>query len=292
MIQSEGRANQWEPGEIWSLWELMEEFRAGELLVYLRAMHSFAENIPTGQTVCIPQQNWHDLVRNTQLICDELEKLSLAVTLDSARNLLEVVQNEFLDQEHAGTGRVRCVNDLSLGRYQNFSKEVLGRFRAELSSRKVVALNTSESEIYSDETKLFDRRALDAFPSIEPEAMESSKSFALGRYTASVFHAVRALESGLNALAADLGVDIQSNWNNALNLIEKEIRSRSKATHGDSWISDEQFFSEAATHFRFFKNAWRNHTMHIKERYDEKRARTIIVGVADFLTHLSSRISE
>lgn len=288
----DNRANHWEPGKLWSLWDLMEEFRAGDLLIYLRSMRSFAENVPQGGTVCVPPPNWDDLVRNTQLICDELETIGLPVTLDSAQSLLKVVKEEFSEQEHGSLGKVRCISDLSLSRYQNFSKEVIGRFRSELSSRKIVSLNASESEIYADERKIFSGDAIDAFPSIEPEAQEAAKCFALGRYTAGVFHAVRALESGLNALAAELGVDIQSNWNNALNLIEKEIRSRSKSTHGQSWVVDEQFYSEAATHFRFFKNAWRNHTMHIKERYDEKRARTIIIGVADFMAHLSSRIRE
>jgi hypothetical protein len=107
-----------------------------------------------------------------------------------------------------------------------------------------------------------------------------------------VFHAMRALEPALTALCKELGLSFAENWNAALNNIEKEIRSRSRATHGEQWRDDEQFYAESATHFRMLKNAWRNHTVHLKNTYDEDQARVILTSVSDFINHLSTKLSE
>ena len=120
---------------------------------------------------------------------------------------------------------------------------------------------------------------------------EAGKCFALARYTACVFHLMRILEAGLNALGDSLGLTVATNWNRAITDIETEIGARSYATH-PGWRTDEPFYSEAATHFRMVKNAWRNHTMHIKERYDEERARSVLNSVSDFMRHLAGRLHE
>jgi hypothetical protein len=56
---------------------------------------------------------------------------------------------------------------------------------------------------------------------------EAGKCLALGNNTACVFHCMRIMEAALVPLGKALSVDPATNWNNALNQIEKEIRSRS-----------------------------------------------------------------
>ena len=105
---------------------------------------------------------------------------------------------------------------------------------------------------------------------------------------------MRALEVALESLANALGLSLANqNWNTILNDIENEIRSRTKATHGSTWKDkDEPFFAEAATHFRFIKNGWRNHTMHRKDKYTDEEAEAIYESVRSFMRHLSERLSE
>jgi hypothetical protein len=75
--------------------------------------------------------------------------------------------------------------------------------------------------------------------------------------------------------------------------MEKEIRSRTKETHGEDWKNiDEPFFSEAATHFRFLKNGWRNHAMHARVKYTEEEADEIYRSVRALMRHLSERLCE
>lgn len=134
----------------------------------------------------------------------------------------------------------------------------------------------------------------DASPSASFDISEAGKCLALRRGTACVMHLMRALEVALGALAKDLGVENKSeNWNTLLNRITEEIRSRNSKTHGEDWKEkDEPFYTEVATSFRLFKNAWRNHAMHARDKYSEDEAEKIYRSVKDFMQHLSERIAE
>ena len=103
---------------------------------------------------------------------------------------------------------------------------------------------------------------------------------------------MRIMEVGLNTLGGALGLPVASNWGRAIEDIEREIKSRSVRTHGQQWKTDESFYSEAATHFRMVKNAWRNHTMHGKQQYDEERTKDILGSVSGFMCHLAQRLHE
>ena len=82
-------------------------------------------------------------------------------------------------------------------------------------------------------------------------------------------------------------------WNTSLNDIDNKIRSRTKKSLGEKWNDvDEQFFAEAATHYRFVKNAWRNRAMHGRDKYTEEEAKDIYDSVRSFMRHLSERLSE
>jgi len=50
--------------------------------------------------------------------------------------------------------------------------------------------------------------------------------------------------------------------------------------------------AEAATQFRFIKNAWRNHAMHARATYDETQAREIYNSVGAFLRQLANHLRE
>ena len=141
---------------------------------------------------------------------------------------------------------------------------------------------------------LFGEQVDEAFPSARHDITEAGRCLALRRSTACVLHLMRALEPGLASLAAALGVDhADAYWQNIIDRIEKEIRSRNKGTHGKKWKDeDEPFFSEAATHFRMIKNAWRNHAMHAKDKYTDEEAEKIYESVRSFMHHLSARLSE
>ena len=69
-----------------------------------------------------------------------------------------------------------------------------------------------------------------SFPSAIEDARCAVDCWAMGQWTASVFHSMRLVECGLNALAKDLEVDFGvDNWQNVIDRIESGIK---KITEG------------------------------------------------------------
>ena len=140
---------------------------------------------------------------------------------------------------------------------------------------------------------LLTKEAEIAFPSSVRDAVEAGRCFALDRWTACVLHLMRALEFPVTALAKALNLSMYSpNWEQILNEAEREIRKITPATHGTNWKEDEQFYSEAALHFRFIKNAWRNYAVHGHDTYDRHEAYEILTHVRSFMDHLALRLKE
>ena len=108
---------------------------------------------------------------------------------------------------------------------------------------------------------------------------------------------MRILEIGLRALANDLKVTFPSpieleNWQSIIEKIESEIRQVNQQPKGLQKSHDLQFYSEAAKEFRYFKDAWRNHVSHSREKYVETEAFRVLSHVKDFMQHLATRLKE
>ena len=158
-----------------------------------------------------------------------------------------------------------------------------------LSERKVFALSGAHAAYY-DGPALFGDAVENAFPSSSPEISEAGKCRATARWTACVMHLMRALEPALLALQADVGASSpKEQWHQVIDQIEAAIGKIKKHTHGKD---DEKWYSEAAIHFKLIKNAWRNYSQHLHERYDEERAVEIFDSTRAFMRHLATRLSE
>lgn len=96
------------------------------------------------------------------------------------------------------------------------------------------------------------------------------------------------LERGLGALAKVFGVDFShTNWHNVIEEVEKKIR-KMDSSFGFDWKEKQKFYAQAATHFMFLKEAWRNHIMHIRAvPYDEGRAYSVLDHVRQFMQALA-----
>ena len=131
-----------------------------------------------------------------------------------------------------------------------------------------------------------------AFPSSEMEIESGGDCIAVGQWTASVFHLMRALEPPLIVFANECGVDFKSNWNSALDRIEDAVRNRDNAKCRPNWDSEKDFYIDAVTHFFHIKNAWRNYTMHLRLRYDRDQALEIYNDTRRFMEKLATKLQE
>jgi hypothetical protein len=99
---------------------------------------------------------------------------------------------------------------------------------------------------------------------------------------------MRVLERGLGALAVKFAVDFKhTNWDNVIGQIESKIKKMDSSL-GLDWKEQQRFCSQAATQFRFLKDAWRNHVMHVSNvPYDAGRAFSILVHVGEVMQALA-----
>lgn len=140
-------------------------------------------------------------------------------------------------------------------------------------------------------------KAVDSsFPSSTFDANNAGQSLAAGLSTAAVFHLMRILEIGLSALGNQFGVSLaHTNWAPAILQIESKIRDM----HTDPiWKAktdckeQQEFYAQAASHFAILKDAWRNHTMHVRGKYTQDEAERIFDNVKAFMQKLAERLAE
>ncbi len=155
----------------------------------------------------------------------------------------------------------------------------------ELTTRLFLFVPTDKVDLY-DNVELFGPEVHTRFSKASFDIREAGTCLALGRAMAAVFHLMCVLEVGLDSLASALTLPYsQKNWEQVLHTIEDAI---SKITSR----SDKEFYSRAALEFKFFRDAWRNHTMHGRARYNDEQAAEILEHVKVFMIHLSTRLQE
>lgn len=135
-----------------------------------------------------------------------------------------------------------------------------------------------------------------AFPNASFEVEEGAKCCALNRYTAAVFHGMRALEAGIRALCAFLEIPdatkpAEKNWAIILKSISAKI--------DEKWPRNTRLPNSMGSRIESLyatldavKNPWRNATMHVETIYAPHEALHILRCVGIFLLDLASHCDE
>ncbi len=171
--------------------------------------------------------------------------------------------------------------------------ELRTRIKDEMSHTLFMYIPNDRAEWFNKE-RLFGESVGNSFPSASFDIKEAGSCFACARFTASVFHLMRALEPGLGGLGKVFGVSFErTNWQPVIEQIEAKIRSMgSDPSKAADWKEQHEYYSQAASSFMFFKDAWRNYTAHARGKYTQEEALTIMVNVKAFMQKLAARLSE
>ena len=167
--------------------------------------------------------------------------------------------------------------------------------RAELKTNLFVFVPAHRSKYYD---LILQSVITTAFPIASNELVASGDALAVGLYTATVFHAMRAAEIGIRVLGTDLNIVLNkpietAEWQEILNAMTapiKAIENMPKSTPNRD--DDLQFYSEAAAQFRFFKNAWRIPAAHARGFYEEPEAIKVFDHTLSFFQLLATRLKE
>lgn len=157
-------------------------------------------------------------------------------------------------------------------------------FADELQARALFSLPSASVNMI-DSKEPFGPEVDAAFPLAAEDIGEATKCLAFGRYTAVVFHLMRAMESAVQAAASKLGTkQIDKVWGHLLADIKTAVEAMPQGSDRNQW-------SENLTLLYHVKQAWRNDTMHPKNTYTEEQATEVFRAVKSFMTHLAGLVT-
>jgi len=238
----------------------------------------------TGDALVLDHDQLKVIFEAATLLRAAADQMDMVACAAAARDLGDCFQRLPLPTARGLALAGRSLDDLIAG-----LEYLLRTFRDEIDARPLFAMPPGSVTFYDQPEPLFGQKVDDSFPLSAEDIAEAGRCFALGRWTAAVMHLMRALESPLSLLAAQVGIAGAVNWNKSLNEIESKLRTISKREHGEA---EEQWAAEAASHFRVIKNAWRNHVMHGRVFYDEERATEVLEAVRALMRSLAVKLAE
>ena len=163
----------------------------------------------------------------------------------------------------------------------------------ELTSSWFLRIEEDKRQYYEQKLPLFGQEVDKVFYTANPDISASGRCLALGEWTACVFHLMRVLERGLRELAKQLHLEEKKldneNWKTIIDRIECKIHELRNVERKDKDHIAIQFYSEVATSFIHYKDAWRNHVSHSRASYDERQAVVIYNNIKAFMQSLAKQ---
>jgi hypothetical protein len=137
---------------------------------------------------------------------------------------------------------------------------------------------------------LFGPEVTTKFPSGVFDIAESGACLAVGRGTSAVFHLMRVMELGLNAVARALDCSPHlPSWDAKLKKIEDALTGVKQSSLAAERV---RFFSEVLVRWRAVQTAWLNPTMHVEKKYTLGEARETFSTARSFMRHLATQLGE
>lgn len=218
-------------------------------------------------------QNLRDLEK-------QLEEMKLKQTLKSVRRLIDKIQRSVLLDDRAEF----LLSDIGL------------RLHDELDEVLLFSL-PQNAEQFEQAEPIFGRRVAHNYQGASADISEAGKCLALRRSTACVFHLMRVVEVGIEGVRKHLQIpdpvkEAERNWGAVFRKLRDEM-DRRKAAKPAGWTKqDDQFFSEVYASLDAVRQAWRNSTMHVENKYTEEEAEHILAVTKGFMKKLASRFDE
>ncbi|MGA3116140.1 MAG: hypothetical protein ABSF90_17100 [Syntrophobacteraceae bacterium] len=288
-----------------SLWDIMQQFGirkfcAGFSLLYLREgqIHSKMAFDPDEleSNAADFEEIKKSAIEALQLMQDECKKCDLKESVEHIKIALQTIVFE---------------SNLDSPLYQvlfaveSQIRSARTKILEELKRRKFLWVDNALSQ-YVDRDDLFGPEVKAAFPSASPDIKEAGNCLAVGCYTASVFHLMRAVEWGLRAFCTHLGfrkvkkgkkgqlVPVPyAEWDRILNQLDEHIQKKvDRYKVGPHKQAAQEFYKSSTQEISAIKDAWRNHVMHTRRDYGLEDVYAIMAHVKRLMVRLSAKISE
>jgi hypothetical protein len=265
----------------------------GKLLTAHANLSGFNQAITgTSTEVFVTPDSYSDLKRHTTNLLEACGDIGMPVT--------KAAVSEFFDElvcAEQKEGNFGFRSDSCL-RMKARLQASMNCFGYESGLKSALILPPEMAKYYDPQSPLFGEEVHFQFPVAAYEIEEAAKCLAVGRSTAAVFHLMRVMEVGIHAVARCLGVPdpvkgADKNWGVILKRIQAARSAKGSSTQG-TWNvpTDDAYFDAAHATLDAVRNAWRNTTMHVENKYTAEEAEHILVAVRGFMMKLASRMDE
>ena len=147
----------------------------------------------------------------------------------------------------------------------------------ELRSCKILQIPRDRASYYG-RTDLFGPDVTKRFPEVIGDIDEAANCYALGRFTATVFHLMRAMEGALHKMTVAFKITLdpkKQDWQDMVNAVRTHLNQM--PARDDAEKAEREKVADVAAHLEAVKIAWRNPTMHPRAgAYTEPQAFDII----------------
>jgi hypothetical protein len=262
-----------------SLFEMLKRYAFSfyEVVIRIQQLRDEAKSLGSDSIHTSPQKVWDHTAENLSETLTDMRRECNTLDLISTCDLISHIESEV---KHKG-------KNYTYGDMRNHLDTLTFSFATELRKNSCFRI-ASDKDKYFEKTDLFGSEVSNAFGKALGDIQAAGTCYALEQHEACGFHSMRVLEQGLGALAKIFGVDFShTNWHNVIEQVEKEIRKMGPS-FGADWKEQQKFYSQAATHFMFLKDGWRNHVMHVRDvPYDEGTAYSVFDHVRQFMQTLA-----
>jgi hypothetical protein len=228
-----------------------------------------------------------ELLVRTKLLLEELKQESKNIQLEATTRCI----NRMLSSMTSNM----LMNDL-----RNKLRMLIEIFEDEIEVLLFLHIPSYKVSRYQRKN-LFGVNVFNAFPSAAFDIQQAGTAYAVGLYTACVFHLTSATEYFLRALARDRKIILPRNstldratWDVVLKELDKELANIGNwpNSKGEVKTQAQEFYGTAIAEIRAIKDAWRNPVSHSKGNYMELDALQVMSHVERLGQTLSIRISE
>lgn len=170
-------------------------------------------------------------------------------------------------------------------------RELRMNFLEELTTPQFLMIPAGKRELYEQNEPPFGQDVAEKIPNARYDIACAARCLALDEWTAAVFHTTRVLEIGLRKLARRVNITGIENkdWYELIRDINdniKALKNPGKALTPQQRKRNE-WLSEMASGFAYFKDAWRNPVSHSRGKYDERDATSAWNHVLSFMQVLA-----
>jgi hypothetical protein len=248
----------WHPGKLWSLWDMLkvhalEFFKLGERSNAVRwEVFWMADTLGSGRGRKLRDDEKEQIKDGIIELAGLCERIGLTTSLELLKD-----------------------RETDLPQTTREWETLVAAVRAELKSNLFLFVPQHRARYYE---LTLQNAVTTGFPMASKELVTAGNSFAVGLYTACVFHSMRAAEIGVRAFGKELDVSFPdkplelAEWQNILDQCDSKITAMKNLPRGSNKDDKVNIYSQAAVQFRYFKDGWRIRVAHARETYEESPA--------------------